>query len=246
MTSQFRLRLRYSVEAVSVAAVMLACSQEAPNRELPPTDIAPSSLQTDTCSVAADAPDFRTALCTGQVIEMILAIDKALKMEDQDVSYSMLRLLERVWQRDQTLGNNLPWVRLGSDEMRLVLAEQLAQPIRWGRSDVSLDELRELAIRQASDSRGDRTAAIRLLGLADVRGQTHFLRNVIETSSSASERYAAIQALGMTCDVEANALLRKLTTLPSLSVAESNAVQESQRRRSTWVADMCAQTEPAP
>jgi hypothetical protein len=176
---------------------------------------------------------------------MLLAIDEVLKTEDQDANNSMMRLLERIWQRDQSLGIELPWERLGDDEIRLVLAEHLAQHVRWGHSNLPLNELRELALRQAIDGRGNRSDAIRLLGLADVGGQAPFLKSVIETSASASERYAAIQALGMMCDTETNEVLVKLTARSALDPAESSAVAESLRRRATWVKDLCVHTARA-
>lgn len=234
------------IAALLLAIALSGCDRGTPESTLPHPKLSETSARIDACLVDAPTARFRTALCSGDVVDMIFAIDEVLKLEDQNANDSMIGLLERVWRRDQTLGKELPWERLGNDKMRLILAEQLAQPIRWGRSGVSLEELRELALRQADGGQGDRTDAIRLLGLADVRGQATFLMRIVESSPSASERYAAIQALGMTCDTESNAVLEALRSIPSLNSAESNAVQESLRRRATWVRDLCARAVPIP
>lgn len=202
---------------------LVACAQAEP---VPPGGSA-------SC-VVSDAPQvLNDAVCAASADRLQGALSKLKDTDESPNFVDVIPVLERLWSRDRTMGQGLPWEKLEDLNFRAVLARHMAQQVRVGRSRLPLRDMQELAIKLSRRDLADGGyEGILLIGLTHTPGQVGFLREVLTASSDPGQRTAAISSLGMVCDAEAAAALTALQTSPKTSEREKKSISQAEISRS--------------
>jgi hypothetical protein len=109
--------------------------------------------------------------------------------------------------------------------------QNLAQQVRLGRSKLALQEFQSFAVMLSRKDvpRGESQGLI-LIGLTHTPGQVSFLRNVLASPKEPSQRFAAIEALGLVCDDEASGVLASL-----LDEAVAGSEDQKSIKKAIWL-----------
>lgn len=158
------------------------------------------------CKAAAPIA-LQKSLCNGDSTDFWQVSKDLMDSSDPQARQATITVLERLWSRDKSLGDGLPWNTLYSDNFEAFVVERLAPAIRDAESDVALSDLQAFVIRYKSTP-SSKDYPIALIGITDTPGQVQFLADVIRQSDGGRRR-AAILALGTMCEDAATDLLRK-------------------------------------
>lgn len=151
-----------------------------------------------------------------------------------------LDLVARVWRRDASLGENIPWPEYSSYTGRALLALMLAPYARWELSPIGISELREFSRKfrtRAEAGQESESVAIELVGELGTPGEAAWLYSRVRRSGSERMRIEATMALGRSCDPDAETLRITLPgsflstdrELAALEFARSAATSPAQR-----------------
>lgn len=224
-----------------VAGTMLGLSTSACDKRAEPVlQVGSHNLRED-CDVPDAPSELGRAICSGNVVQIHMAIDGILTAEDRATFRSMIHVMEKLWSRDHSYGVGLPWAALEDLQIRAELARYLAQEARTGRLDVPLAEMQELAVQLSRSPGPNQWDGIRLLGLTGAPGQVPFLRETIASNTDKANSVEAIMALALICEPVAGEVLGDLERDSSLGNEESSAVREALHRRSSWAKQWCMQ-----
>jgi hypothetical protein len=224
-----KLRLTKSLGmSATLIVVFSACAQES-HQSQPTTQIS--------CRAPGTPSAIEEALCSGSPRNLRQAIFDDSSAPDAQI----LSAFQRVFDGDARYGQALPWEALKTPRIRAITAEYLAQAIRNGDYEHSLESLQEFAIRfvREAKSDGDQLDGIRLLGIVDAATQVPALRaTAISKEGSPTRRAYAIDALGRICAPEAAAALDevKRATTPGGVEAKhlATARVDRERLKSSW------------
>jgi hypothetical protein len=190
------------------------------------------------CKVSAP-PALERALCEADSTSLWEETKALLQSQNADQRALALAILEKVWKKDRSLGDGLPWDALADDDFEAFVVERLAPAVRDGLSDVPLSDLQQFAIRYRSTPSG-REYAIVLIGLTDAPGQTAFLAEMVRKNLEGG-RVPAMLALGTMCDRTAIGVLHEVTESRRFSEEEKKVARAAiEERRSSRVRQWCS------
>jgi hypothetical protein len=186
-------------------------------------------------------PAVEKALCEADSSSFWEQTKRLVEAQNGDEQRLAVRVLERVWRKDPSLGEGLPWDALSEDDFEAFVVELLAPVVRDGLSDVPLEELQRFATRYRSKPSG-KDYAIVLIGLTDAPGQTEFLADIVR-KDRAGKRRTAILALGTMCESAATKILNNVVTSESFSEDDKKVASIAvDDRQSSRVRLWCSRT----
>jgi hypothetical protein len=135
-------------------------------------------------------------------------------LADPAQAKATVRVLEKLWVRDTTLGEGLRWSDLNDEHFRSFVVFALALAVREGKSSVPVAPLQEFAVDYARKySTTGITHGIDLIGRTDAPGQLPYL-TVLASGPDREKRRMAIYAMGLMCEPTVGEYLEKLSMKP--------------------------------
>jgi hypothetical protein len=190
------------------------------------------------CKANAPLP-LEKALCEADSTSFWEQTKELMESQNVDQQRLAVRILEKVWRKDRSLGEGLPWKALSDDDFEAFVVELLAPAVRDAMSDVPLKELQQFAIRYRLLPSG-REHAIVLIGLTDAPGQMKVLASIVR-DTVAGRRRAAMLALGTMCDSAAKKILNDVVMSADFSSDDKKVAQAAlDERQSNRVLKWCS------
>jgi hypothetical protein len=206
------------------------------------------SANSTTCHAPQLGPELEASICEADTVRFAKHVRSSWESPNVDGQKRIIKVLERIWHLDSTLGRNLPMEALDRDDFRVVVAEFLAQAIRTGLSGEPLSNLKSFATDFLKEHRNDdRTpTAMRIVGFTDHTAELPFVIQTIQTNAGGA-RNSAILALGDMCAAEAARFLASVQAVESrYSDEEREVASLAQRQRSQGLPTIwCRDVPPA-
>lgn len=182
--------------------------------------------------------DIEKALCNADGPAFWEATKRLLESQDADQRHLSAKILEKVWKKDESLGDGLPWPALSEPNFRAFVVEQLAPVVRDGGSSVPLSQLQQFAIQYREAAEG-RQYAVVLIGVTDAPGQTPLLRELVKNNPE-GQRRTALLALATRCERASEKILKDALADATLSDDDKTVAKVAlEERRSTRVMRWC-------
>jgi hypothetical protein len=198
--------------------------------------------RTNSCQIPNVSESLSRAICAGDAVDLNLYLANIKAGEYESVRVPVREALFEIWTIDRSYGHELSWPRVPNNDVRIAIANFLAQAVRNREIESSLAEYQDLARRltRNAETLGQQAAAIRLLGVSNSTTDVgSILKLAGEAGNPPAVRFSAVDALGAICSKEASEALKGLNNSESNTSPLRQQIENAIDTRSSLDGSWC-------